>query len=389
MIGARVKQARLLAGLTQQELADRLGEQGYRVTKAAISKYENSKSTPPAQFLLLASTVLNVRSTYFTHQPARTIEWQAFRRHSQLPQKKQAAIKAYAVDIAELQIELHSLLYPEMAFALPSVAVSTFEAAEAAAEHLRDEWDLGNRPLDKLVQTAEDRGVAVIKWDDESGKFDGLSGWCGKYPVTVINTSRSADRIRFSLAHEIGHLVMDTSAISAKDGERMAHRFAAAFLVPAEHARHELGQTRRQLDLGELKMLKRKYGLSMAAWIHRAKDLDIINKYHYTELCKKMSAQGWRKKEPAAYQGNEEPLRLHQMALRAVANGLMSPDRITRVGVECFESESAKHPAGDYPTASQLLAMEQNERERWISQMFEWAGNAEFEIFEAYGEEEF
>ena len=388
MIGARVKQARLLAGLTQQELADRLGEQGYRVTKAAISKYERNKSYPPAGFLLAACTALDVRSTYFTHQPTRTIEWQAFRRHSQLPQKKQTAIKDYAVDIAELQIELQSLLYPEMAFALPSIAVSTFDEAEAAAEHLRDEWDLGNRPLDNLVQMAEDRGVVVIGWDDESGKFDGLSGWCGKYPVTVINTNRSIDRIRFNLAHEIGHLAMDTSAVSDKE-EDLAHRFAAAFLVPAEHARHELGQTRRQLDWGELKMLKRKYGLSMAAWIHRAKDLDIINEYHYTELCKKMSAQGWRKKEPAAYQGDEEPLRLHQMAQRATAEGLMSPDRITRVGVECFEYESVKPPSGDYPTASQLLTMEQDERERWISQMFEWAEGEEFEIFEAYGEEEF
>ena len=59
MIGDRVKQARLLASLTQQELADQLGELGYQVTKAAISKYENNKSVPPAQFLLSATTVLD------------------------------------------------------------------------------------------------------------------------------------------------------------------------------------------------------------------------------------------------------------------------------------------------------------------------------------------
>ena len=136
-------------------------------------------------------------------------------------------------------------------------------------------------------------------------------------------------------------------------------------------------------------MLKRKYGLSMGAWIRRARDLDIISERHYTELCKKMSAQGWRQKEPVEYKGDEEPLQLKQMALRAVAKGLMSPDRITRVNAPCFESEAAKPSPGDYPTASQLLAMEQDERDRWISQMFEWAEGEEFEIFEAYGEEEF
>lgn len=389
MIGVRVKQARLLAGLTQQQLADQLGGQGYRVTKAAISKYETGKSMPPARFLLLASAVLDVRSAYFTHQPAKAIEWQAFRRHSQLPQKEQKAVKAYARDIAELQIELQSLLYPKLEFALPSVAVRTLDEAEAAAEQLREQWDVGNRPLDNLVQMAEDRGVVVIGWSDTRGGFEGLSGWCDGQAITVINTSRSADRIRFTLAHELGHLVMNTGAVSDKEEEKLAHRFAAALLAPAEHVCHELGQKRHRLDWGELMTLKRKYGLSMGAWICRAKDLNIISECHYTELYKTLSARGWRKKEPVEYLGDEEPLRLRQMAQHAVSEGLMSPDRMTRVGVECFDRATAKPPVGDYPTATQLLAMEPDERERWVSQMFEWAEDEEFEIFEAYGEEEF
>lgn len=383
MIGARVKQARLLAGLTQQALAHQLGERGYRVTKAAISKYENSKSMPPAQFLLLASAILEVRSAYFTHQPAKTIEWQAFRRHSQLPQKKQEAIKAYAADLAELQIELHSLLYPEMKFALPSVTVSTSEAAEAAAGRLRDQWDLGDRPLDNLVQMAEDRGVVVISWD-KSGKFDGLSGWCAGRAVTVINTSRSADRIRFSLAHELGHLVMDTAHLDGREEEKLAHRFAAAFLVPAEHAGYELGQKRSRLDWGELKMLKRKYGLSMGAWIRRARDLDIISEGHYTELCKKMSAQGWRKKEPGEYKGDEEPLQLKQMALRAVAKGLMSPDRINSVCPGCLD-HAGDETESEHLTVRDLLKMPEDERNAAMERAFALAADEDFEIFEAFG----
>ena len=48
--------------------------------------------------------------------------------------------------------------------------------------------NVGNRPLDNLVQTSEDRDVVVISWKDKSGLFDGLSGWCDRYPVTVLNT---------------------------------------------------------------------------------------------------------------------------------------------------------------------------------------------------------
>ena len=385
MIGARVKQARLLAGLTQQELASQLGERGYRVTKAAISKYENNKSFPPAGFLLDASMVLGVRSTYFTHQPAKTIEWQSFRRHSTLSRTKQDAVKAHATDLAELHIELHSLLYPDKSpNFLPPAPVHNLEDAEAAAGRLRTEWDLGDRPLDNLVQMAEDRGVVVIGWDDESGKFDGLSGWCGKYPVAVINTSRSTERIRFNLAHEIGHLVMDTRAVSDRDAEKLAHRFAAAFLVLAEHAYHELGPKRSRLDWGELKMLKRKYGLSMSAWIRRAKDLGIITEHHYTELNIEIKTRGWHKKEPGEYIGDEEPLQLQQMAIRAVAEGLMSPDRITRVGVECLDFGDEEAESG-HLTVGDLLKMPEAERDAIVQEAFALAENEDFEIFEAYG----
>lgn len=383
MIGVRVKQARLLAGLTQQQLADRLEERGYRVTKAAISKYENGKSMPPARFLLLASVALDVRSAYFTHQPAKTIEWQAFRRHSQLPQKEEEAVKAYARDIAELQIELKNLLYPKLEYALPFVAVGAADEAEAAAGQLRKQWDVGNRPLDNLVQMAEDRGVVVISWADTRGGFDGLSGWCGGHPVIVINPSRSADRIRFTLAHELGHLVMDTGAVSDKEEEGLAHRFAAALLAPAEHACHELGQKRHRLTWDELKMLKRKYGLSMGAWIRRAKDLSIISECHYAKLCKTLSARGWRKKEPVEYLGDEEPLQLWQMAQHAVAEGLMSPDRITRVGVECFDN-AVDETKSEHLTVRDLLKMSEDQRNAVMERAFALAADDDFETFEAY-----
>jgi len=250
MIGDRVKQARLLANLTQQELADQLGELGYQVTKAAISKYENHKSVPPAQFLLTATNVLDVPSTYFTHEPTVQVKWLAFRRHSQLPQKEQEAVKTYASDIAELQIELQALLYPNTQPDLPSVQkVTTFEQAEDAAVRLRETWELDDFPVDSLVQTAEDKQVVVIGWDRNGGKFDGLSGYCNKRPVTVISTDGEGDRRRFSLAHELGRLLMDTSEVDDKTEEKLAHRFAAAFLVPADRAFHELGKRRNQLDM--------------------------------------------------------------------------------------------------------------------------------------------
>lgn len=383
MIGARIRQARLLADMTQRQLAERLRERDYTVTPAAISKYENNKSYPPAQFLLLACSELGVLSTYFSHQPAKTVEWKSFRRHSTLGKKQQEVAKQHAADLAELHIELWSLLYPDKFPKLPSpISVDTYAGAEQVANNLREMWDLGNRPLDNLVQTSEDRGVVVISWDDETGKFDGLSGWCGDYPVTVINTNRTADRIRFNLAHEIGHLAMDT-ANAEEDEESLVHRFAAALLVPANHAFHELGRRRYKLDWGELKMLKRKYGLSMTAWVRRAYDLGIINHSAYKTMNVELRKRGWHKEEPVQYQGDEEPIQLKQMAQRSIAEGLVSPDRFSRIGLEFWEPERDQSES-THLTVYDLMAMPEHERNAVMNRAFELAANEDFETFEAY-----
>jgi Zn-dependent peptidase ImmA (M78 family)/transcriptional regulator with XRE-family HTH domain len=383
MIGARLKQARLLAGMTQKELASALGEKGLKITAAAISKYEKEKSFPTAQFMFLASGVLNVPGSYFLHQPATSVKWTAFRRHSKLGKKEQEVIQQQAADLAELHVELYSVLYPHRVPVLPTaVPVKTFADAEAVANSLRDMWELDSRPLDNLVQTSEDKGVVVIGWD-KSEHFDGLSGWCDKFPVVVIHTGKSADRTRFSLAHEIGHLLMDTSAVSQKMEEKLAHRFAAALLVPAEHARDELGPTRNGIDWGELKMLKRKYGLSMAAWLVRARDLDIISKSSFEAMYKEFGWMGWRTEEPEEYRGDEEPIQLKQMASRAVAEGMVSIDRMTRIGVDMWEPER-KQPESKHLTVYDLLAMPEDERKAVMAQAFELAAKEDFEVFEAY-----
>lgn len=382
MVGNRIRQARLLAGLTQAALANALAEAGHPATKAVISKYEKNRSVPSAQFLLLAASILGVPSSYFTHQPSLEVNWLAFRRHSTLPGREQEAVKAYAADVAELQIGLQFLLHPNTEVNMPEqMPVSSLDDAEEAAMQLREIWDLDENPIDSLVQTAEDHQVIVIGWRKHAGEFDGLSGWCNQHPVTVINTLADADRRRFTLAHELGHLVMDTSN-APDEAEKLAHRFAAALLAPSARVFHELGTRRTRLDWEELGILKRKYGLSMAAWVYRAKDLGIITDHHAMNLYREMSARGWRKREPVEYTGDEAPLKLEQMAHRAVAEGLISPDQIRRVYPDWFERELTSPPAGRF-TIYDLLELPEGEQQKILEAAFAAADSEEFEIFEA------
>ena len=382
MIGVRLKQARLLAGMTLLQLVDELKKYDYPITKQAISKYEREKSYPPAQFLLLASRILGVPSTYFTHQPTKTLEWLAFRCRKKLSQKERKRIKAFASDVAELQIELRELLYPKSEPTLDSYPVGTLEDAENAAEQLRKLWKVGDRPLDNLVQTVEDQDIIVIGWKDETGLFDGLAGQCDRRPIAVINTNVPSDRQRLSLAHEVGHLVMDIDVESEHEEEKLAYRFAAALLVPANHGYSELGRKRRRLDWGELESLKRKYGMSVAAWIRRAYDLGIIAYSTYTSMNRDLRSNGWHLNEPGEYRGDEEPLQLKQMAQRAIAEGLVSPDRMTRIGLEDWEPETEQRES-EHLTVYDLLAMPEEERKAVMDRAFELAADYDFEKFEA------
>jgi Zn-dependent peptidase ImmA (M78 family)/DNA-binding XRE family transcriptional regulator len=383
MLGERIRQARLLAGLTQEALADALTNAGHPATKAVISKYEKNKSTPSAQFLLLAASILDVPSSYFTHQPTLDVAWLAFRRHSTLSERAQEAIKAYAADVAELQIELQALLHPGSGPDLPPIkAVTSMEQAEQAAMRLRECWALDENPIDSLVQTAEDHQVIVVGWRGQGGEFDGLSGWCQQRPVTVISTAVDTDRRRFTLAHELGHLVMDTGAVAEKVAEKLAHRFAAALLVPADRALYELGARRTRLDWEELAILKRRYGISMAAWIYRAKDLGIITEHYAASLYREMGERGWRKHEPVAYIADEAPLKLDQMAHRAVAEGLISPDQIRRVYPDWFERELTASSAGRF-TIYDLLELPADEQQKVMQAAFAVVADEDYEIFEA------
>ena len=388
MIGTRIKQARLLNGWTMTRLADELDKNGFAIKTRMISNYENGTSFPSASFLLLAASVLNVPSTYFMHEPGIAITWRAFRKRSGFGKRRQDAVKQYATDLAELQIELRSLLYPNIEIDLPTIeSVVTGDEAENAAYELRAAWGIEDGPLHNLVQNAEDRGVVVIGKDDTNKKFDGLSGWCDKYPVVVINTDMSADRLRFTLAHEIGHLVMDTSA--AEDEEKLANRFAAALLVPAQDAKRALGESRDWLDWDDLKELKRTYGLSMSAGVRRAYDLDIISGHQYKQLMIEMSDSQWRKSEPVNFEGIEEPMQLKQMVQLALEDGAMSVQRLAYSDAEFLAPVAETRQTGEFPTAAELIQMDENEREGWMTKMFDLAEGMEFEVFEAYGEEYF
>jgi Zn-dependent peptidase ImmA (M78 family)/transcriptional regulator with XRE-family HTH domain len=372
MIGERIKQARLAAGMTQDEVSESLATlNGPSLTKAGLSKYERGGSVPKPTMLRALARVFGVSAEFFLEEPKVSVRWLAFRKGSSLRKGEEKQIKAVAAAQVEAFVTLLNALEPQREpRALEPMAVRTPEDAENAASRLRSSWRLGDQPVESVTSAIEDGGGLVLELGGREDVFDGLSGWADEsIPIVVVSQWVSDDRRRFSLAHESGHLFMETKGVDARAQEKLAHRFAAAFLVPAETARRELGERRRHLDFRELALLKIKHGLSMAAWIMRATDLGIIDDAHARTLFTRLSAKGWRRQEPVQFEGRERPLRLRQLTVRALAEGLITREQAERICPQALSDLGEVGPAAPGSMdARTLLKLPKEERDRLMEQ---------------------
>lgn len=371
MIGDRLKQARIAAGMTQDEVVAALLEHGQTLTKAGLSKYERGGSLPKPSVLRALAKVFGVTADFFLEEPSVNVQWLAFRKASSLKLSDQFRIKTVAAAQVEAFVMLQHALEPKRELhPAPRTRVTSPEDAETAADKLRKSWRLGDQPIESVTRTIEDAGGIVVESSDAAGFFDGLSGWVDKTtPIVVVNSGATDDRRRFSLAHELGHLFMDVGDADPKTEEKLAHRFAAAFLVPAATAKRELGDKRRHLDLRELALLKLKHGLSMQAWVYRAVDLGIIDQSHCRNLFAEFSSKGWRKEEPVKFEGKEKPTKLRQLTVRAFAEGLLTVSQAERICPDVMQdcTDARPYVAGSMDARS-LMKLPKAERDRLMEQ---------------------
>ncbi len=368
MVGTRLRQARILAGLTQEQVVARLGEMGITLTKAGLSKYERGGSTPKPSLLIRLGKTLGVRGEFFLAEPSAQIEWLAFRKLARMPKRRETQIRTMAHEQVEGEIWLRELLYPADAPNIPrEIEVRTHEQAEETAKLIRQRWGLHESPIESVTQAFEDQGGVILECEDVAGEFHGLSGWANaRYPVAVVSSSAPPDRRRFNLAHEIGHLVMICPGVDERQQESFAHRFAAAFIVPPAVARRELGSRRRAVGFEELVALKQKHGLSVQAWIRRAFDLEIINQGTLLRMQREIGRRNWRRNEPGEYPGHECPTKLKQMTMRALSEGLIPETRARELCPGVFEDISSSKPREETAlktTARLLMRLPKDQRD--------------------------
>lgn len=345
MIGARIKQARTAAGLSLRDLAEKAG-----ITAMAISKYETGKSTPSSGVLLSLSKALNVPVEYFLRSEQVTLEEVEYRKHVKLPKKLLRQIEGDVIEQVERYIDLERV-FPTLLiepFKVPENLpphVAQYADIEKVADALRGAWDLGSNPIPELTDTLEERGVKIIDTELLHGNhFDGLAATVNGMPIIVVGAGADwpGDRQRFTLAHELGHLILKGRLAKGLDEEKAANRFAGAFLVAESVVRKELGPRRRWLEPQELHVLKKVYGLSMMGWMHRAKDLGILPDVHYISMVRYFRARRWHKNEPGDEYPREKTQLFTQLVYHALAEDLVSESKaaeLLRVPLKQFRSQ--------------------------------------------------
>lgn len=328
MIGPRIHRARTAAGLSLRALAEHVG-----VSQTAISKFEKDQLTPSSPALLAIARACDVRVEYFFRADTVALGQPEYRKKASLGKKAQRQLEAAVEDRAERFVELVRL-YPNRpipSFRVPDqvpAKVESYDDVEEVAVQLRSAWDLGLNPLPELIDTLEDRGVLVIAIEgDDKGRFDGMAASVDGLPILVVGSRWPGDRQRFTLAHELGHLVLEGRLAAHLDEEKACNRFAGAFLAPRDAVRRELGSRRRRLEVRELYVLKHEYGLSMLGWVFRAKDLEILPEAAAGRIFKMFSRQGWRKAEPGDPVSSERPHLFEQLVFRALAEDFIGESK--------------------------------------------------------------
>jgi len=291
--GERIKQARELNGYTQSELAKLIG-----CNQSAIAHFENNRTAPSEEVLNQIADVTNVLPEFFEKPSVNgfSLGTLSYRSRNSLTKKEESKAYQYAITMYEqIKTLSNKVSLPTLRF--PRLSEKPALSARVTRVTLGLEPD---KPISRIINTFEHNGGIVFVTPFSLPNIDAFSHWVDldvDRPIIFMSSSVPGDRLRFSIAHEIGHLVMHSSPRGTISGmEKEANVFAAELLMPEEAIRNDLTLP---ITLTSVARLKPKWGVSMQALIYRAHDLRIITDRQYRYLFEQLSAKGWRKREPS------------------------------------------------------------------------------------------
>lgn len=350
LTGERVRTVRQLLGISQMELA-----QAASVSQSMISQVENGTKDATEDLLdAITKATATPRSFFDVMPPDLPLGTLRFRKLASARSGDTKRVKALFDEAFRVILDLlDGEDYP-----IPNLPVATGELSqhdiERLAEATREAMQLDpDGPIKHLTRACERSGIAVVPLtlpnvDEEEtetvGHF-GVSCWPSRDEPALIGyfSGGSGDRHRYTIGHELGHLILHSNRRILKDPEGEANRFSGAFLIPEKRAR-EIFST--PVTLSDLLRLKAHWGVSIQAFIMRGVHLGLIDEQRKTSLFKQLSARGWRRNEPVVVH-REEPVLVWRLLVRKFGAPIPYSHVADEVGLQAvvLRSLAPKPPA--------------------------------------------
>lgn len=287
---ARLALARKRRGFTKKALAERAG-----LSLRSVTGYESGTQEPTGATVDDLAKALEFPAAFLSAPEPQ--ELSATGASFRALTKMTATQRNQAVSAGILAIELSRWI--EERFKLPEVSVPTYVGIdpELAADGVRSEWGLGERPISNLIHLLESKGIRVFSLAEECREIDAFSFWHEGIPYIFLNTQKSAEHSRLDAAHELGHLVLHGGheIPHGKDHEREAFQFGSAFLMPKADV---IAHAPRSGRIPDLIAAKKRWGVSVASLTYRMHDVAVLSYWQYYSIFVQLGRMGYRKSEP-------------------------------------------------------------------------------------------
>ena len=307
--GDRVKQARELGGLTQTQLAGLVG-----VNQSAIAQIESGRIAPSERVLQKIVLATGFPAVFFKQPSA--IEFPLgsllFRARASMTLQERYRVLQHAKTTYEVAQKMEKNVNPIL-LNLPRLD----EDPACAAQHTRSTFGIApDTPIPNLTNLLERNGILIMALPIKLKAHDAFSVVVNdekRRPIIVCSRINAGDRLRFSIAHELGHLILHQALTGDRAMvEKEANIFASEFLMPKDAMLNEII---KPVTLASLAPLKLRWKVSIQALIRRSCDLDMISQRQYRYLMQQLSVRGWKTREPAEFDiPIEKPRAISQMA---------------------------------------------------------------------------
>lgn len=285
--------SRLILARKRRGLSKAVLSNTTKLALRTLGYYESGEGEPTQESVQILARALNFPPDFFYGSDIEEINFDSasFRSLKAMT----SSLRDASLAAGSLCTELEKWIGKRFELPKPSVPRFPYVEPETAAEMLRTEWGLGQKPIKNVIHLAESRGIRVFSLPIDSAKVDAFSVWQNNIPFVFLNPMKSGERGRFDISHETGHLCLHGHGVPrSRQAELEADRFASAFLMPRADV---LANIPRAWSLNVIHKMKTRWKVSASALLVRLFHLQVLTEWQYRTFFIELSKAGHTKKE--------------------------------------------------------------------------------------------